>query len=506
GGLLAKMLIDALARDDKSNLIDMLILVASPQLGTPKAVPGILHGDEQEIPKKMGFLLNKDTARELGENMESAYTLLPSGEYFDRVLDPVIEFDPDADILDAWRGMYGNSVNTAGELHSFLLGDNGARREPAASDTDTPNVLKTGLLSRATSTQSRLDAWVPPSGITVHQIIGWGLDTIRGTRYTERIEFRCTDDLAFCFDTPVLDREPLFTTDGDKTVVTPSANAMDGVETWWVNLDRYNTIFRINREHADILEVGPIRNLIAKILQDNLTELPSHVTIQKPNGRKNLRISIHSPVSLDIYDSFNNHTGAFSAPGVEFQTIEERIPNSYHLSFGEGTYAGLDIADLYTVVLRGQDFGTFTLIIQEVENNAVIGEMIYRDVPVTPQTTATFTIQTIASSTALAMDMDGDGVVDTTITPGETNDPQRYLALVRLAIADLALPQGIMQNFLAKIDNALLSLARTNTNAATGQLTALSNSVKAQAGKALSTHDAERVLEMIATAQGLLVE
>ncbi|MEK7560750.1 MAG: hypothetical protein AAB539_02225, partial [Patescibacteria group bacterium] len=174
------MLIDALARDDKSNLIETLILVASPQLGTPKAVPGILHGDEQEIPKKMGFILNKDTARELGENMESAYTLLPSEEYFNRVLDPVIEFDPDADILNQLRGLYGNGVNTAKELHSFLLGDDGLRQEPASSDTDTPNVLKTGLLARATSTQSRLDAWIPPPGIAVHQIIGWGLDTIRG--------------------------------------------------------------------------------------------------------------------------------------------------------------------------------------------------------------------------------------------------------------------------------------------------------------------------------------
>ena len=284
---------------------------------------------------------------------------------------------------------------------------------------------------------------------------------------------------------------------------------MEGVKTWWVNLDTHNEELRglrRNREHADILEVHQIHKLLLNVLKDNLSILPSHITKEKPNGVRNLRLSIHSPVSINLYDSFGDHTGPTSFPDIELETIEQQIPNSFYAPFGEGIYAGLSTNDLHTVVLRGQDFGTFTLIIQEMENNAVINEMIYRDVPVTPETIATFTIQTIASSTALAMDMDGDGVVDTTITPEETRDPQHYLALVRLAIADLALPQGIMQSFLAKIDNALLSLARTNANAATGQLTALSNSIKAQAGKTLSVHDAERVLGMIATAQGLLVE
>ena len=69
--------------DDMIDHVDVLILVASPQIGTAEAVPAILHGFDQEILG--GWLLDDLHARELGRNMPSAYGLLPSKEYINEV-------------------------------------------------------------------------------------------------------------------------------------------------------------------------------------------------------------------------------------------------------------------------------------------------------------------------------------------------------------------------------------------------------------------------------------
>ena len=88
-GLSPKALLKKL-QDDKyagrNNLIDkvdVLILVAVPEIGTAKAVPAMLHGYDQEIFG--GLLMDAMHARELEKNMLGAFGLLPSREYINRV-------------------------------------------------------------------------------------------------------------------------------------------------------------------------------------------------------------------------------------------------------------------------------------------------------------------------------------------------------------------------------------------------------------------------------------
>ena len=110
GGLLAKKLIDRLEAKGEADIIENLILVAAPQLGTPKAIVALLHGYEEDIPKNFGFFFSKEVARRFGKNMVSAYNLLPSAAYMNRVKDidesgvtqdltTVIEFDSSLDRL-----------------------------------------------------------------------------------------------------------------------------------------------------------------------------------------------------------------------------------------------------------------------------------------------------------------------------------------------------------------------------------------------------------------------
>ncbi|TSC72036.1 MAG: Acetyltransferases and hydrolases with the alpha/beta hydrolase fold protein, partial [Parcubacteria group bacterium Gr01-1014_70] len=348
GGLVAKHFIRALEADGKAGLLDKLILVASPQTGTPKALAGMLHGDDQTIPSKLGFVLNKKTARTFAENMPSAYGLLPSETYFADVFDPVIEFDEDVSAIYDFGALYGDSIDSRNELEAFLLGDDGVRTEPDDDDTDSPNVLDADMLATASSSQALTDAWTAPAGIRVIQIAGWGLDTIRGVRYKD-----C--DVPFCPDTlSNLDRELLLVHDGDGTVVIPSAVAMDcvspehcaeaDVETYYVNLKEYNKELllnrRRNREHADILEVEYLKDFIENIIVADGLALPNFIASDKPISKdedKILRFRVHSPVSLDLFDGDGNHTGLVQNPDPDSDLagIEQEIPNSYYWEFGE---------------------------------------------------------------------------------------------------------------------------------------------------------------------------
>src|SRR3989344_645657 len=461
GGLVAKALISKLEAEGKVNIVDKLILVAAPQLGTPKAIAGILHGDEQAIPSKLGILLTKETARELAENMPSAYTLLPSEKYFKDVLDPVIEFDEDVSEIYDFPALYGDAIDSRQELDSFLLGDNGTRTEPSGFNTDEPNVLGENLLRSATNTQDKLDAWVPPADIKVIQIAGWGLDTIRGIRYDDCDILLCPDNLSN------LDRELLLVHDGDGTVVIPSAVAMEGVESYYVNLPDNNIFLKRNRDHADIMEVLSLRNLIKGLLINDIADLPDFVSTEKPTPKdedKKLRFRIHSPVSLDLY-SEGNHTGLIENQNFDgLQGIEQQIPNSYYLEFGETKYAGADTFATTPVVFAGEANGTFTLEIDEVLGDAVVASTTFADIPVITGTRITTDIQHIASSTTLSLDMDNDGVVDAIIEPGEGISIDELLGILRGMVRSLDLADKQEKKLLKNIDKLEKTLEKEFKN------------------------------------------
>ena len=76
GGLVAKALLQRLKEIGKEHLIDSVVFIAVPHLGTPKAIASMLYGYDQQIAK--GIILNKRIARQFGYNMAGAYGLLPS--------------------------------------------------------------------------------------------------------------------------------------------------------------------------------------------------------------------------------------------------------------------------------------------------------------------------------------------------------------------------------------------------------------------------------------------
>ncbi|MDY0144044.1 MAG: hypothetical protein RBR97_19355, partial [Bacteroidales bacterium] len=462
GGLLGKLIISKLKSEGKENLVDKFIMIATPQVGTPKAIMGLLHGTDLSFP----FFLNEQTGRGLAENMSSAYNLLPSKKYFEYVETPVIEFDEDVKEIYDFRDIYGEQIDNKGEFNKFLLGDEGKRSDPDFSDTDSPNVLNNNLLSKADNLHDNvLDDWSAPENIEVIQIAGWGLDTIAGIKYDD-----C--DIVFCPDKlSNLDKELIFKKDGDATVVIPSAIIMNDGEIYYVNISGYNKGPKINREHASILEIRPVQEFIKNILNDN-RELPSYINTVKPevsSEDESLRYRMHSPVAVHLYDGVN-HTGLTDNPNPESDLIyyEENIPNSYYLEFGETKYLGSPKDGVTRVELIGEDTGTFTFEIDEIKGDSVDKTTVFKDVPVIKDMRADIDIS--KNIGIMEIDWNNDEKVDIIINTEDSNSaPKASLEILEEIIKSSKINPILKNIFLNEINVAQKQLEK-GKNKVAGQI------------------------------------
>jgi len=442
GGLLAKALINELNRQGKSNLVDNLVLVAVPQLGTPESLPAILHGYGQDIFN--GIFLNGATARTLAENMPTAYNLLPSEKYLGQNATSLITFDPSIDSISNLRKIYGDSISSSSALENFLLATADGRTKPDHSDLTIPNVLNPALLSNAKNVHQDLDNWIPPSNIVVSQVVGWGLDTVNGVKYEKKTT---TDCAPICYQKDILDYRPLFDFHGDGVVMRSSADNLVA-PTYYVNLAGVNMDQGTNRAHGDILETSAVQTLVKNILTKQMSLLPNNVTTSiASTTNSSLQVSVHSPVTLNLYDASGNHTGPINNPDQtsDLSFYETKIPNSYYLPFGEGVYAGINNPGTTTITLQGTGVGSFTL---------EINDQKFEDVPVLPTTTGSASYSSSGTST-LAVDLDGDGTTDLNIAPGQDFDPIAYLNTMKSVIASFGLTQKNENQLDKRIDNLI---------------------------------------------------
>lgn len=464
GGLLAKTLIDKLKESGSENLVDKLIMVGTPQLGTPKAIASLLHGDDTDMLK--GLTLDRKTGRSFGENMLSAYNLLPSKKYFDIVQSPVMEFDEDVEEIYDFRSLYGDNIDNWSEFKKFLLGDNGARSEPAESDLDSPNILKKDLLAKAEDMHEKLDDWQAPEGVEIIQIAGWGLDTIRGIEYDD-----C--DIPFCPNRlSNLDRTPIITEDGDHTVVVPSAVEIDeNAEKYYVNVNEYNNKKKANNEHANILGVISIQDFIKNIIRNN-RNLPDYISTEKPEVKdedERLRYRLHSPVKLDLYDENGNHTGLVKASDSDPDLLisEEQIPNSYYAEFGEVKYAGSGNYPV-NIVLTGEDLGTFTFDIDQVAGDRVSETTTFANIPVMKDAQATLSVSDTVSE--MKIDINHDGQTDITLHPGEKITGADLLEIFEKILDMFDIDRTVKDRLINKTDNAKKQVTKGNSVAANAML------------------------------------
>jgi hypothetical protein len=411
GGLVAKALVQKL-KDTNNPLyekIDKIIFVAVPQIGTPDAVLALLHGTELG---PYGFIMEKDRARELSENMPTVYNLLPSASYFDTIdpafaSDKLISFE-NTTFFDPKTSKYGVFISNETELEDYILGNDG-RSKPSFSDTKNPNIGNSVLYENAKQVHELLDEWEPHTDTKVIQVAGWGAETISGLDYkvyrdtSERISYK-----------------PRFTIDGDSTVVVPSALWMpesSNVEKWWVNLIKYNGFFSLNlsREHRDILEISNLINFIkAKITDSDFSDSENVVvgntsTLVSSDSRR-LHFILHSPLTLGIIDSEGNYTGM----DPDTREVKEEIPGVDYRQIGEVQSLSVPAGAAYTLKLQGYDDGYFSLDVEEQIGNEVTNATLFEGILSSTSTLAMMDITPDfeASTSELKVDTNGDEIVD----------------------------------------------------------------------------------------------
>jgi pimeloyl-ACP methyl ester carboxylesterase len=470
GGLVTKYLLEGLEQMKKmgsSSLIDAIdkvILIAVPELGTPKALAALLHGYDQGLLK--GFLVGEGTMRDLGEHMKSAFNLLPSAQYLEAATgEKVIAFSSSTEARYKWNTLYGGAISTFDKLAQFLRGDDGVRQEPLTIDTSLPNVVAPHFIDETEALHGTLDAWKPPAGIKVIEIAGWGLPTLSGMDYEMK---PCTGTKNGCSDGSRLTLLPRFTEGGDRTVVGQSALSGIG-EKLYLDLVGDN----LSSDHATIVRVPAVHTFIKNEIQTSAKDsgiesdsLPKGLSTEPPRTKKNINFiaSVHSPVSVVLTDSKGNRTGVRDdIIGKFIRGVDENVPHSFYMEFGDGKYVGAIGDDEYTIDLQGTDIGTFTFIMErktyEDDGTEIKNTEQFIDLPVTPSMQAKMLVKADGEN-VLQIDVNGDGVVDKDILARDEFDPIAFLELLRTMIVAMDTSPHQVQ-LIAKIDHMLRTLANT---------------------------------------------
>ena len=478
GGLLAKALIKKLEDDhsDLINHIDTIILVASPQLGTPNAFSGLLHGYNQNILN--GFLMSETQARILAQNMPSAYGLLPSQKYFEQAgVSPLAVFTPTS--AQIYKTAYGSDINNYMEEHNFVLGQEG-RTQPTESDLISPIKGNSTLLTQAENLHNSIDNMTFPSSIKVMDIAGWGKETITGMTYTDS------------------DIQPIYTIRGDETVVIPSALYGQGTK-YWLDLSQSKL------QHSDILEDPQLLSFVTDLIQQKPPGAVSLKDAEPIQIGNRLHLSVHSPITIGVTDKNGNFTGKICDANNNCY-IQENIPGSTYQEFGDGKYVTLAEGDLKNVTMQGTDAGTFTFDFEKVAPNGTSQIQSFIDIPVTTQTQAEITVNQTTGTPQLALDVTGDGKTDFTLTPNTTFDPIMYLQIMKTTIDSLDLTQARKDAFDKRVDNITKSIQKGKVDKAKLKAdrfkTVLENKLskpdpKKPKPKKLSKTDAQLILDML---------
>ncbi len=444
GGLLGKEIIKKMEELGKSHLIESFVMVGTPQLGTPQAIGSLLHGDGESIVG--GMIASKYDMREVGQNMQSAFNLLPSELYFERVSDPVMRFNNKAGFTEDWRNYWGDSISNYFDFTEFLSGEGVVREEPSSTEVLKPEILRSDLLEHSKNLHAFYDEYKMPSSIRVVQVAGWGIPTLKGIEYKNHHR------------SPSY--EALFTKEGDSTVVYPSAVLPDLGEVYYLNLVDYNKKSSLNTQHGNILSAGPTQKIIRCLVKNNQIENIDYVSNYKPQISdlgEQLLVSTHSPVILGAYDGDGNFTGVEPNQDLSlgFLQIKEEIPGSSFIALGDSQYVFLPKEGTYDFVFSGTGNGEVTVEIKNFVDDAPELITSFTDIPVTETSQASFVVEASEPlKTKIQIDEDGDGEIDSLILPDNTNPSlSDLLQILKDKISSLNIKDKIKKNLLKRINN-----------------------------------------------------
>ncbi len=420
GGLIAKALMEKLVADGRGDLVDKLVMVGSPQWGTPTDLGVMLHGDGQQAG--LGLVISSATARKVSRGFPDAYDLLPSPAYFAHVADPVATFDSTGTTSAPFASAYGWSILSSDDLASFIEDVKSVVSGLNDTSLRAPLPLRDDLLASATADHADLDTWTPPAGLSVTAIAGWGQPTTSGLAYTNATESSCLQiDLAelSCTYTDVLRHTPILTQDGDGTVGTPSALG-DTAAAYYFNSKDYSNQTKRIILHQNLASAEPVQQMLTSLLMGTATSANAYVKTTIPTGGAlpMFVISTHSPLNLSVTDTDGNVSGVVPIPGTDFSGTVSNIPGSSVFTMDDENYVYLPSTGTYAVTATGYGSGPATIELGTTTDSgaAIATTQVFADLPVKDGTALTLSVNALAAtSSALSIDENGNGFVDAAV-------------------------------------------------------------------------------------------
>lgn len=374
GGLLIKRLL--YEKPEYQSKINKLIFVGTPNLGAPKSFKILREGDQLGIKYKKIFGLDPEEIVRISKNMPSVYEMLPSQEYFnhydgywgevDRHL-----FKPNEEIFYNYETTK-QKLKDAG-YNAALLDNNDQFHTFAYDQFDFSN-----------------------SGIQVYNIAGCQTPTYGGV-----IE-------------KSFGKDKIIWVPGDETVPLKSAANVVGV----------NNIYAFNATHGTMLTQDGIRQKIVNLItggslpESGLTANPTDCHF---NGEA---VSVHSPVDLNIYDQLGRHVGPTEDGNFDYQ-----IPNVGYETIGHEKFAFLPEGNTYSLKLNATGSGEFTFDSSTVVAGQVVNMAYYDSIAISTSSAATINLNPTNDQT-IQLDANGDGTVDSTITPSSILNANESLDLI----------------------------------------------------------------------------
>lgn len=475
GGLVSKALMKALQEKDKEDLVDMVINIAVPELGTPQAILSMLHGDGQSI--LAGAALSANTARKFSQNMPASYSLLPSQKFFENGSIKVIS--------DFFSNSFGKIASSYETMKSFLTGNTFS--VASSSRKETPLLLRQNLLANAESSHVFSDIFKSIKTKTL-SIFGWGMTTSEGVEYVKGKHCNNQEDSSKC----LVEFNINETKSGDGTVITNS-NSNNADETLFFNLKKLNQdnapkvlgeLYTSEINHGNILESKDLLDKIEDTITEQKPTKPSYEkyfsSVEPVDDEVTLTIRIYSPVDIHVYDKIGFHTGPITDnPHYDY---EDNIPSVSYRPYGDNkkmvsmSYDDYRYED-YKIVLDGTGAGSYIIEAELSIADEVFATTTFSEMPVTDLMNASLVFATSTESftkgSAIYMDVDGDGISDLThhtdafLEASSTEfikEMHTYIESMRKVILSLKLAPRVEKIWLNRFDRIVKTFEKNKKN------------------------------------------
>src|SRR5205814_522163 len=140
--------------------------------------------------------------------------------------------------------------------------------------------------------------------------------------------------------------------------------------------------------------------------------------------------------------------------------------------------------------------GTFTFKVETAVGTTTMTTLLYENIPVASTTKASIDIG--ATSSPLRIDINGDGVTDFALTPGQQQTASNTIDMVEAVVKTMKfLNSGTQTSILSRLENIRRAIQEKRMSDARQMIQDLIADIRTKSGKQISPTDAEALISMI---------